>query len=243
MRPVGVLVVLALVTVGACGSGKATPGGAETPRGSETTAPLPPQVSPPEAPVPSKSRTQKKQTEEALTTATATFGGGCFWCVEAVFELLDGVTDVVSGYSGGPAPNPTYEQICAGTTGHAEVCQIHYNPDEVSFEALLEVFFRTHDPTTRNRQGNDVGTQYRSVVLYSDAAQKEIATKIVKELNGSGAWDDPVVTEVAALDTFWPAEAYHQDYFARNPTQGYCAAIIAPKVAKFEKVFRDKLKK
>ena len=172
----------------------------------------------------------------------ATFGSGCFWCTEAIFENLKGVTSVISGYAGGQVDNPTYEVVCSGTTGHAEVTQITYNPDFISFDELLEVFWKTHDPTTLNRQGNDVGTQYRSVIFYHNEEQKKLAEKYKAELDKSGAWDDPMVTEISALTKFYPAEDYHQDYYANNPNQGYCAFVIAPKVEKFEKVFKDKLK-
>lgn len=174
--------------------------------------------------------------------SVATFGGGCFWCTEAVFQRLDGVEKVVSGYTGGAVPNPTYKQICTGTTGHAEVIQIHYDPDKVSFAELLEVHFATHDPTTLNRQGNDVGTQYRSAVFYHDDTQRDQAQKAIAAVEESGLWDGKVVTEVTPAVTFWPAENYHQDYFNANGNQGYCRVIIAPKVAKFKKQFADKLK-
>ena len=175
--------------------------------------------------------------------AVATFGGGCFWCVEAVFEPFEGVDEVVSGYAGGTVEDPTYRQVCDGTTGHAEVCQIHYDPEKISFTELLEVFFKTHDPTTLNRQGNDVGTQYRSVIFYHDDEQQRVAAEVVKELDASGAFDQPIVTEVAAAPTFYPAEGYHQDYYARNPSQGYCRFVIVPKIEKLEQLFKDKLRK
>lgn len=173
----------------------------------------------------------------------ATLGGGCFWCVEAVFERLDGVTSVTSGYAGGTVPNPTYEQVCAGNTGHAEVCRITYDTSKVSFDVILEVFFKTHDPTTPNRQGNDVGPMYRSIILYHDEAQKKAAEEIVAALDDSGAFTSPIVTEIAPLTTYYPAEKYHQDYYELNPAQGYCSFVIRPKVEKFEKVFKDRLKK
>ena len=176
-------------------------------------------------------------------TAVATFGAGCFWCVEAVFERLDGVKDVVSGYSGGHVANPTYEQICRKTTGHAEVCQITYDPEVVSFVELLEVFWQTHDPTTKNRQGNDLGPQYRSIILYHDDEQKELAASYLEKLDASGAFDNPIVTEIVPFEKFWVAEKKHQNYFELNPDQGYCAYVIAPKVDKFQKVFKGKLKK
>lgn len=173
----------------------------------------------------------------------ATFGSGCFWCTEAIFERLNGVIKVESGYSGGKGENPTYEEVCSGKTGYAEVTQIVYNPSVISFDELLEVFWKTHDPTTLNRQGNDVGTQYRSVIFYHNEEQKELAEKYKTELNKSGAWENPIVTEISPFTKFYSAEDYHQDYFNNNPNQGYCAFVIAPKVEKFEKVFKDKLKK
>lgn len=174
--------------------------------------------------------------------AKATFGGGCFWCTEAVFEELEGVEAVVSGYCGGTVPNPTYEQICTGRTGHAEVIQIMYDPEKVSFEKLLEVFFRTHDPTTLNQQGADRGTQYRSVVFYHDDEQKEITERIKEKLDESEAFSSRIVTEISPLETFYVAEDYHQDYYAKNPNQGYCRAVIAPKMDKFRKAFADQIK-
>ncbi|HER08647.1 MAG TPA: peptide-methionine (S)-S-oxide reductase [Bacteroides sp.] len=172
----------------------------------------------------------------------ATFGGGCFWCVEAIFERVKGVQSVTSGYAGGETKNPTYRQVTNGGTGHAEVVQITYDPGVVSYADLLEIFFRTHDPTTRNRQGADVGTQYRSLILYHDEAQRQLAEKVIGELDGAGIWENPIVTQVEPYDTFYPAEDYHQEYFASNPEQGYCRIVIQPKVEKFEKVFREKLK-
>lgn len=174
---------------------------------------------------------------------TATFGAGCFWCVEAVFTELQGVKSVTSGYAGGHVKNPSYKEVCNGTTGHAEVAQIIYDPNVISFDLLLEVFWQTHDPTTLNRQGNDVGTQYRSAIFYHNDKQRELAEHYKTELNKSGAWDNPVVTEIVPLDTFYPAENYHQNYYEQNPEQGYCRYVIQPKVEKFRKVFKDKLKK
>lgn len=174
---------------------------------------------------------------------TATFGAGCFWCVEAIFQRLKGVHSVKSGYSGGSIKNPTYKEICSGLTGHAEVCQISYDPKTIDFESLLAAFWQTHDPTTLNRQGADVGTQYRSVVFYHDENQKILAEKYKKELNESGAFVNPIVTEISPFTIFYPAEEYHQNYFNDNGTQPYCSFIIKPKVEKFEKVFSDKLKK
>jgi peptide-methionine (S)-S-oxide reductase len=173
----------------------------------------------------------------------ATLAGGCFWCLEAVFDELRGVEKVVSGYSGGHVKNPTYEQVCTGTTGHAEVVQITFDPQVISYRELLEVFFTIHDPTTPNRQGADVGTQYRSAVFYHSPEQKAVAEKVIADLNAAKIWDHPIVTEVTPLAAFYPAEEYHQQYFERNPNQGYCRVVIAPKVLKFRKQFFSKLKK
>ena len=172
----------------------------------------------------------------------ATFGAGCFWCVEAVFQQVDGVVSVKSGYAGGTVDDPTYEQICRGNTGHAEVCQIQFDPGKVSFDDLLEVFWKTHDPTTLNRQGADVGTQYRSVIFYHDDQQKEQAEKRKQQLNKAGLWPRPIVTEISPAPKFFVAEDYHQNYFKNNPYKGYCQAVIRPKLDKFREVFRDKLK-
>ena len=172
----------------------------------------------------------------------ATLAGGCFWCLEAVYDDLRGVENVQSGYAGGTKTNPTYEQVCTGTTGHAEVVQITYDPAQISYEDLLDVFFTIHDPTTLNRQGGDVGTQYRSAIFYHDDEQKRIAEQRLHDLKDKKIWDDPVVTELVPLEDFYPAEAYHTDYFARNPEQGYCSAVIAPKVSKARAKFMDKLK-
>jgi len=174
---------------------------------------------------------------------TATLAAGCFWCVEAVFDDLQGVEDVVSGYSGGHKENPTYQEVCSETTGHAEVAQIRFDPAVLSYADLLRVFFSVHDPTTLNRQGNDIGTSYRSAIFYRSPEQKATAEEIIKEITAEGIYDNPIVTEVTAFDKFWPAENYHQEYFANNPNQPYCAAVVAPKVAKFRKKFADKLKK
>ncbi len=173
---------------------------------------------------------------------TITLGGGCFWCLEAVFDNLQGVTDVISGYAGGTAVNPSYEQVCTGMTGHAEVVQVRFEPAVISFKEILEVFFSIHDPTTLNRQGADVGTQYRSAVFYHTPDQKKITEETMRELSEEKIWDDPIVTEVTELDVFYPAEEYHQEYFARNPGQGYCQMVVAPKVAKFRKKFAARLK-
>ena len=176
------------------------------------------------------------------TVQTATLAGGCFWCLEAVYRDLRGVERVTSGYAGGHVTNPTYRQVCDGTTGHAEVVQIAFRPDEVSFKELLGVFFTIHDPTTLNRQGNDVGTQYRSAIFYHDEEQKRIAEETIAELTAEGIWDSRIVTEVTPLEEFYPAEDYHQDYFLRNPYQPYCRAVVAPKVAKFRQKYLAKLK-
>ena len=177
-----------------------------------------------------------------MAMETATLAGGCFWCVEAVFDDLKGVEDVVSGYAGGHTENPTYRQVCEGDTGHAEVIRITFDPEQISFKEILQVFFSVHDPTTLNRQGNDVGTQYRSAIFYQDDEQKRVAEETIREIEAEHIWDDPIVTEVAPLDKFWPAEDYHQEYFSNNPEQPYCAAVVAPKVAKFRQKFVNKLK-
>jgi peptide-methionine (S)-S-oxide reductase len=173
----------------------------------------------------------------------ATFGGGCFWCVEAVFQQLKGVTSVVSGYAGGDVENPTYGQVTSGKTGHAEVCQISFDPEHISYEELLEVFFETHDPTTLNRQGNDVGTQYRSVIFYHNEEQREASKGAKARIDESGTWTNPVVTEIVPYTEFYRAEDYHQNYFKQNPDQAYCRYVIRPKLDKFEKVFKLKLSK
>jgi peptide-methionine (S)-S-oxide reductase len=182
------------------------------------------------------------ENEPAMNLDIATFGLGCFWCAEAIFEGLRGVQSAIPGYSGGSAPNPTYQAVCSGKTGHAEVCQITFDPNIISYDKLLEIFWKTHDPTTLNRQGNDIGTQYRSVVFYHNEEQKIKAEHYKEELNNSGSWDNPVVTEITAFNKFYEAEEYHRHYFERNPNQGYCSFVIAPKVEKFRKVFKDKLK-
>jgi peptide-methionine (S)-S-oxide reductase len=174
--------------------------------------------------------------------AKATFGAGCFWCTEAVFQQLKGVQSVVSGYSGGSVKNPTYRQVCTGTTGHAEAIQVTYDPAVISYEELLEVFWQTHDPTTRDRQGNDVGPQYRSVIFYHTDEQKRLAEHYKQQLDASGAFPSPIVTEIVPFTEFYRAEGYHQNYFEENPAQSYCRAIIRPKVEKVKKVFRNKLK-
>ena len=186
---------------------------------------------------------KKKTTVNAMNLETANFGAGCFWCVEAVFQELEGVESVESGYMGGHVDNPSYEAVCSGSTGHAEICQIKYDPKKVSFPELLEVFFKTHDPTTLNRQGNDTGTQYRSAIFYTTEDQKKQATDIKKQLNASGAFNSDVVTEISAASKFYGSGGYHADYFRKNPNAGYCQFVIVPKIEKFRKVFADKLKK
>jgi len=173
----------------------------------------------------------------------ATLAGGCFWCLEAVYDQLLGVTDVVSGYAGGRVRNPSYRDVCAGTTGHAEVVQVTFDPAEIRFREILQVFFTVHDPTTLNRQGADVGTQYRSAIFYHSPEQKATAEQVIREIDAAKIWPAPIVTEVAPLQAFYPAEDYHQEYFARNPSQGYCTFVIAPKVAKFRKQYLSRLKK
>ena len=172
----------------------------------------------------------------------ATLAGGCFWCLEAVFDQLRGVEKVQNGYAGGHAPNPSYDQVCTGTTGHAEVVQITYDPQQIGYRDLLDVFFTIHDPTTLNRQGADTGTQYRSAIFYHDAEQKRIAEETIAQLEEKQTWDDPIVTQVVPLEKFYAAEDYHRDYYERNPAQGYCRIVIAPKVAKARQHFLEKLK-
>ncbi len=172
---------------------------------------------------------------------SATLGGGCFWCTEAVYQQLHGVKSVVSGYCGGETPSPTYKQVCAGTTGHAEVIQITFDPAEIAYRDVLEVFFQTHDPTTLNRQGNDVGTQYRSVIFPHNDEQRRVAGEVLQDLGTSGVFSRPIVTTIEPFRRFYPAEGYHQNYFADNPGQPYCAMVIAPKVAKFRKAFAERL--
>ncbi len=173
----------------------------------------------------------------------ATLAGGCFWCLEAVYDELRGVTDVVSGYTGGAVPRPSYEAVCSGTTGHAEVVQVTFDPEEVSFREILQVFFTLHDPTTLNRQGHDVGTQYRSAVFPHSPEQEVVAREVIAELEREGVWDDPIVTTIEPLEEFYPAEEYHQEYFRRNPYQPYCQVVVKPKVSKFRKQYLERLKK
>jgi peptide-methionine (S)-S-oxide reductase len=184
------------------------------------------------APSPSPSRTLE----------LATVGGGCFWCTEAVFSELRGVESVTPGYAGGTTLNPTYEQVCGGRTGHAEVVQIRFDPSVLSYRDLLTIFLTTHDPTTKDRQGADVGTQYRSLILYQDEAQRATASDVIRSLDGQRLWRGKIVTEVVPLSVFYPAEEYHHNYFARNPSQGYCQFVIAPKVAKLRKQYTDRLR-
>jgi peptide-methionine (S)-S-oxide reductase len=194
----------------------------------------------------SSSRSQETALNTKVLSAhsdTVTLGGGCYWCVEAVYEMLDGVESVVSGYSGGSVANPNYREVCAGTTGHAEVVQIVFDTTLTSIEEILKVFFTVHDPTTLNRQGADVGTQYRSVIFYHDDEQQKVAKEIIDELNSSKVYPSPIVTEVTSFKQFYIAEDYHQDYYSNNKEQGYCRLVIQPKIEKFEKVFSDRIKK
>jgi peptide-methionine (S)-S-oxide reductase len=181
--------------------------------------------------------------EATRTEGIATLGGGCFWCLEAVFEQLEGVESVESGYAGGHLPDPSYQEVCSGSTGHAEVVQIRFDPQILAYGDLLGVFFATHDPTTRNRQGADVGTQYRSVILTHSDLQRTVAEALIQDLETEAVFDDPIVTEVAPLETFYPAEAYHREYYRSNPDQAYCRAVISPKVAKLRQRYADRLKK
>jgi peptide-methionine (S)-S-oxide reductase len=174
---------------------------------------------------------------------TITLGGGCFWCTEAVFVGVRGVVDVESGYSNGQPARPSYEQVCTGRTGHNEVVKLQFDPAQISLREVLEIFFVVHDPTTLNRQGNDVGTQYRSGIYYTDAAQKTVADDVIREMSQDKAFSVPIVTEVLPLANYWPAEDYHQDYFEKNPNQGYCAFVVGPKVEKFRKTFAARVKK
>lgn len=175
-----------------------------------------------------------------MTTEIATLGGGCFWCLEAVYQELTGVQHVESGYAGGQVANPGYEEVCSGSTGHAEVVRITFDPSIVSYREILEIFFTIHDPTTPNRQGNDCGTQYRSVIFYHSLEQEDVARHVIAEM--ANVWDAPIVTELSPATTYYKAEDYHQNYFRQNPLQGYCAFVVAPKVAKFRKIFADKVK-
>ncbi|MCB8953919.1 MAG: peptide-methionine (S)-S-oxide reductase MsrA [Ardenticatenales bacterium] len=181
--------------------------------------------------------------QAATNMEVATLGGGCFWCLEAVYDELMGVLSVESGYAGGRMPHPTYQQVCAGNTGHAEVIRITFDPAIISYKEILQVFFTIHDPTTLNRQGNDVGPQYRSVIFYHSPEQQATAFAVIKEVGDAGIWDRPIVTELTPAPEFYLAEEYHQEYYARNPYQGYCRVVIAPKVAKFRKQYVNRLKK
>ncbi len=172
----------------------------------------------------------------------ATLGGGCFWCLEPVYEDLKGIEDVTVGYAGGHTENPSYEQVSTGRTGHAEVVQIKFNPDVITFRDILEVFFSIHDPTTPNRQGADVGSQYRSIILYNDQQQKEVAEQVIEELNQEGVWNKPIVTELKPFETYYKAEEYHQEYYQKNPYAGYCQVVIRPKLGKFKKKYEERLK-
>lgn len=176
------------------------------------------------------------------STELATLGGGCFWCLEAVYERIEGVGDVVSGYSGGHVDDPTYEQVTSKKTGHAEVVQVHFDPDTISYREILEIFFAMHDPTTLNRQGADVGPQYRSIILHHSDEQKRTAEAVMNELGEENVFDDPIVTELAPYEAFWKAEAEHQDFYRNNPQWGYCRVVISPKVAKLRETYREKLK-
>jgi peptide-methionine (S)-S-oxide reductase len=218
------LLALAVASLAACG---------ERPRSKEGVSFMAPQ----------DKQLPAQDPKPAPRVETITLGAGCFWCVEAVYQELKGVISVESGYSGGSVENPTYKQVCSGATGHAEVCQIKFDPSVLPFKDVLEVFFKTHDPTTLNRQGNDKGTQYRSVIFYHSPEQKALAEKVKKELDEAKAWDKPIVTEISEAKKFWKAEDYHQNYFKNNPEQGYCAYVIQPKMEKFRKVFGEKLKK
>jgi peptide-methionine (S)-S-oxide reductase len=181
-------------------------------------------------------------TAQERSLAVATLGGGCFWCLEAVYQELEGVVDVVSGYAGGDVVNPTYRQVCTGNTGHAEVVQVTFDQDVISYLEILQVFFAIHDPTTLNRQGADVGTQYRSVIFYHNESQRETAETLIESLESKGEWRNPIVTEVEALDAFYPAEDYHQEYYQNHKRQPYCMAVISPKLKKFRKKFEPSLK-
>ena len=199
----------------------------------------------PESPntnAPQSAKPKSSTTTDDSKLRKATFASGCFWCTEAVYDRLKGVKSVESGYTGGLVVDPTYEQVCSGTTGHAEAVQINYDPTEISFEDLLRVFWQTHDPTTLNRQGHDVGTQYRSAIFYHDDEQRNVAEQYKRQLDATKSFGSPIVTEITAYETFYPAEKYHQEYFERNPNQGYCAMVIRPKVEKFQKEFKDLLR-
>lgn len=190
-----------------------------------------------------KSQTKKSINSKENKMETITLGAGCFWCVEAIYSDLKGVESVVSGFSGGTIKNPSYKEVCTERTGHAEVCQLTFDPNVISVSEILEVFWQTHDPTTLNRQGNDIGTRYRSAIFYHNQEQKKIAEEYLKVLNEQKAFENPIVTEITAFTNFYPAEDYHQDYFELNGEQPYCQAVVRPKVEKFRKIFKEKLKK
>lgn len=179
---------------------------------------------------------------QAVSLEVATLAGGCFWCIEAVFREIDGVEDVVSGYTGGASLDPTYEQVCSGKTGHAEAVQVTFNPSRISYREILEIFFSVHDPTTLNRQGADVGTQYRSAIFYHNDRQRAVAVQLIGEFDRAGLWGQPIVTQIAPLDRFYHAEDYHQQYFARHPEQAYCQIVISPKVSSLRKQWAKRLK-
>jgi peptide-methionine (S)-S-oxide reductase len=181
--------------------------------------------------------------KQANSQETATLAGGCFWCIEAVFQEIDGVENVVSGYTGGTTVNPTYQQVCSDETGHAEAVQVTFDPSKISYREILEIFFSVHDPTTLNRQGADVGTQYRSAIFYHSEEQKAVAEQLIRELDKAHLWKKPIVTQILPLDKFYPAEDYHRDYFARHPEQAYCQTVISPKVNKFRKQWAKRLKR
>jgi peptide-methionine (S)-S-oxide reductase len=185
---------------------------------------------------------EQTKDKNELNYELATFGGGCFWCTEAIFKQIDGVIETEVGYAGGDVENPTYEQVCTGKTGHAEVCQIKFDPEKISYNELLEIFFKTHDPTTLNRQGADVGTQYRSVIFYHNETQKNLAIEFIKKLEREGVFSKPIVTQVEPLKNYYRAEEYHQNYFEKNPYSTYCIFVVAPKVEKTKKIFQNKLK-
>jgi peptide-methionine (S)-S-oxide reductase len=195
------------------------------------------------SPQDAQEKTQDTMSDMQSNFDTAIFGAGCYWCVEAIFERLNGVISVESGFSGGHVKNPTYKEVCSGTTGHAEVCRIIYDPQIISYNELLEVFWTTHDPTTLNRQGNDTGTQYRSVIFYRNDLQKKLASDYKEKLEKAGIWKDPIVTEIVPFEAFYKAEDYHQNYYDQNSSQPYCTYVITPKIEKFEKIFHDKIKK
>jgi methionine-S-sulfoxide reductase len=229
MRMSALLTTASVAWVGAALLVAAFAGSPDVPNSTETNAPK--QVMP-----------QTQDSDDDSKLRKATFASGCFWCTEAVFDQLKGVKSVESGYTGGLVVDPTYEQVCSGTTGHAEAIQITYDPAEISFEDLLRVFWQTHDPTTLNRQGHDVGTQYRSGIFYHDDEQRAVAEQYKRQLDSTKSFGSPIVTKITAFERFYPAEKYHQEYFERNPNQGYCAMVIRPKVDKFQKEFKDLLR-